>query len=262
MLTAKNIVLTGADSGIGYAVLRILAADRSNRILAVDMNESKMHLFCDNVIPYKCDVSSKESVDRIFEKAESVFDKIDIFYANAGFGYYEIMDYVSWERTEKIFKTNVFSPVYSYQKYREHLNDRDGHFVLTGSAIGRLAIPGYTLYSSSKFALDGFQRCIKQELPKNIKITFLCPVCISDTDFYNRANRVSFEIPSPVQDIKAAAKKIVCGIEKEKKTVYPYPLFAIAEQLSALCPPVKFVYLAHEKKKLKRFAMKTGKRLH
>lgn len=261
MLTFKNIVLTGADSGIGYAVLKALSADSSNRILAVDINESKMHLFSDNVIPYRCDVSSKEAVDRIFEKAESVFDKIDIFYAGAGFGYYEIMDYVNWERAEKIFRTNVLSPVYSYQKYREHLKGRDGHFVLTGSAIGRIALPGYALYSATKFALDGFQRCIRHELPRNIKFTFLCPACTSDTDFYNRANKVSFEPPSPMQNIRTVVEKIVCGIEQEKKTVYPYPLIAVSEALASLCPPIKMIYLYGEKKKFKRFAMKIGKRI-
>lgn len=261
MLTSKNIVLTGADSGIGFAVLKRLAYNRSNRILAVDMNETKMKLFCDNVIPFKCDVSSEEAVDEIFTRAESLFDKIDIFIANAGFGYYEVMDYVSYERIERIFKTNVLSPVYSYQKYREHLRGRDGHFVLTGSVIGRIGLPGYALYSATKFALDGFQRCIKQELPKNMCFTFICPVAV-DTDFYNKAADVPFEIPSPVQDINVLATRIVTGLENEKRTVYSYPLFPITELLSSLLPPIKMLYLANEKKKLKRFAMKTGKRLH
>ena len=51
-----------------------------------------------------------------------LFGKIDIFYANAGYPYYEVFDYVDWDRTKRMFETNVYSPIYSYQKYVKHLD--------------------------------------------------------------------------------------------------------------------------------------------
>lgn len=260
MINSKNIVLTGADSGIGYEVLKLLAADKSNKILAVDINESKMHLFSDNVIPFKCDVSSKQAVDSIFLKAEEFFDKIDIFYANAGYPYYEVMDYVDWERTEKIFETNVFSPIYTYQKYREHLSGREGHYAMTVSAIGKMAMPGFTTYSASKFALEGFQQGIRFENPKNIKITCLYPIA-TDTNFFKTANEVEFEKPFPVQSPRVVAKKMVAALEKGKKSVNPSFLFTLSGVLFGLCPPIKSTYLALEKKKFNRFAKKIGKEI-
>ena len=89
MIKNKKIVLTGADSGIGLEVLKILAAEESNKILAVDINCNNMDKFSDNVTPFVCDVSSQENVDLIFNKAKKLFGKIDIFYANAGYPYYE-----------------------------------------------------------------------------------------------------------------------------------------------------------------------------
>lgn len=260
MITGKNIVLTGADSGIGLEVLKLLAAEKSNKILAVDINSRNMHKLGDNVIPFQCDVSSQENVDMIFEKAENELGGIDIFYANAGYPYYELMDYTDWDRTARMFETNVYSPIYSYQKYVKHLNGRNGHFAITVSAIGKMAMPGFTTYSASKFAMEGFQQGIRFELPKNVKLTCLYPIA-TDTNFFATANKVEFERPFPVQSPAVVAKKMVKGIEKGKKSVNPSFLFTLSGVLFAILPPVKKVYLALEKGKLRRFADKIGKKV-
>lgn len=258
MITNKKIVLTGADSGIGLEVLKLLSAEKSNKIFAVDINQTKMHLVGDNVIPFQCDVSSKENVDLIFTKAIEELGEIDIFYANAGYPYYELMDYVDWDRTARMFETNVYSPIYSYQKYVEYLNGKEGHFAITISAIGKMAMPGFTTYSASKFAMEGFQQGIRFELPKNVKLTCLYPIA-TDTNFFAAANDEVFERPFPVQSPAVVAKKMVKGIEKGKKSVNPSFLFTLSGVLFAILPPVKKVYLALEKGKLKRFVKKIGK---
>ena len=79
MITGKRIVLTGASSGIGYEVLKLLAKGPGNRILAVARHVDNLEGFAPNVIPFSCDVSSAEGVERIFDKAEELFGKIDIF---------------------------------------------------------------------------------------------------------------------------------------------------------------------------------------
>lgn len=261
MISNKNIVLTGADSGIGFEVLKLLSAEKTNKILAVDINMNKMHTVADNVIPFQCDVSSKENVDLIFEKAIKELGSIDIFYANAGYPYYEVFDYVDWERTERMFRTNVYSPIYSYQKYVEYLNGKNGHFAITISAIGKMAMPGFTTYSASKFAMEGFQQGIRFELPKNVKLTCLYPIA-TDTNFFAAANDVVFERPFPVQSPAVVAKKMVKGLEKGKKSVNPSFLFTLSGILFTILPPIKKVYLKLEKNKFKRFAKKINKEVN
>lgn len=110
MIKGKNIVITGANSGIGLETLKLLA-NGDNTILAVDLRTDRIEaLGLKNVIPMVCDVSTKENVDSIFKTADEKLGSIDIFFANAGFPYYETMDYVNWERIEDIFKVNVFCP--------------------------------------------------------------------------------------------------------------------------------------------------------
>ena len=255
MIENKSIVLTGASSGIGYEVLKLLAKGRGNRILAVARHVDQLKGFAENVTPFACDISTREGVDRVFEKAEELYGKIDLFYANAGFPYYEEFNYTDWDRVDAMFRTNTISPIYTYAKYIRHLNGREGILAYTVSAIGEMAMPGYAVYSASKFALNGFQQAIRLEKPDNLQITCLYPVA-TDTNFFKVANEVEFEKPFPVQKPSTVARKMVKGIEEGKEKVSPCGLFDFSKVLMGVIPPVRTVYWKHETEKLERFKRK------
>ena len=252
MIDNKTIVLTGASSGIGLEVLKLLAKGKGNRILAVARHVDNIQYFADNVTAFSCDISTQAGVDRLFEKAEELFGKIDLFYANAGFPYYEEFNYTDWDRVDAMFRTNTISPIYTYAKYIRHLNGRPGILAYTVSAIGEMAMPGYAIYSSSKFALNGFQQAIRLEKPDNLQITCLYPVA-TDTNFFKVANAVEFEKPFPVQKPSHVAKKMLEGIEAGREKVSPCGLFGFAKVLMGVVPPVRTVYWKLETAKLDRF---------
>lgn len=256
MITNQNIVLTGCNSGIGLEVLKLLAPH--NKVLCVDKNVDILQDFAsESTFILQKDVSSKEAVDAIFDEALAKLGSIDIFYANAGYPYYEEMNYVDWDRVSAMFETNVFSPIYSYQKYMEYLHGKKGIFAITVSAIGIMAMPGFTIYSASKFAMHGFQQGLRLEKPKNIQLTCLYPVA-TDTGFFRAANPIEFEKPFPVQQPDVVARKMVRGIEKGKKTVSPCALFGLAQFLIKFFPCVRTMYWALEKKKFARFKQKAA----
>ena len=259
MIDNKTIVLTGASSGIGLEVLKLLAKGEGNRILAVARHVDNLEGFAPNVIPFSCDISTKEGVDRVFAKAEELFGTIDLFYANAGFPYYEEFNYEDWDRVDAMFRTNTISPIYTYAKYIQHLNGRPGILAYTVSAIGEMAMPGYAIYSSSKFALNGFQQAIRLEKPDNLQITCLYPVA-TDTNFFKVANELEFEKPFPVQQPNVVAKKMVRGIEEGVEKVSPCGLFGFAKVLMGVAPPVRTVYWKHETEKLERFKKRVALR--
>ena len=252
MITGKNIVLTGASSGIGLETLKILMKGEGNRILAVARHVDNLRGMAPNVIPFECDVSSAEGVEAIFARAEQMYDKIDIFYANAGFPYYEEFNYTDWERVQQMFSTNTFSPIYTYSRYVKHLDGRPGILAYTVSAIGQMAMPGYAIYSASKFGLQGFQQAIRLEKPKNLQLTCLYPVA-TDTNFFKVANELKFEKPFPVQKPSVVARKMVAGIENGSPFVFPCTLFGVAKVLMAVIPPVRTIYWDIETAKLERF---------
>lgn len=261
MINGKRIVLTGASSGIGLEVLKLLAEGKDNQILAVSRHAvEKLTGFAPNVTPFDCDVSSPEGIETLFGKAESMFEKIDIFYANAGFPYYERYDYLDWERVERMFRTNTFAPMYTYSRYLKHLNGRDGHLAITVSAIGQMAMPGYAVYSASKFATQGFQQAVRTEKPKNLKMTCLYPVATDTNFFVVAADGKKFEKPFPVQKPDVVARKMVSGIEHGKKYVSPCFLFAVSKVLMGICPPVRTIYWKLEYAKLVRYEKKLAKK--
>ncbi len=252
MLHGQKVILTGANSGIGLEVLKLIAAEKSNQIFAVDLHTDKIAEFGENVFPYQCDVSSKENVDAFFSTAVDKMGDITIFYANAGFPYYEAVDYADWDRAKRIFETNVFSPIYSYEKYRAYLNGKKGHFAVTISAMGKMAMPGYSLYTATKFAMNGFQQGIRMEMPENMQLTCLYPIATA-TNFFKVANKKGFEKPFPVQRADIVAKKMLKGLEKGKKSVSPSALFSVGLVLFAVLPFIKTIYLKIEKAKFERF---------
>lgn len=254
MISGKNIVVTGASSGIGKSIMEeLLAQDEGCRILAACRRAEMIADYGNRVIPFSCDLSTKEGVDALFEKAEEVFSKIDIFFCNAGAPYYERFDYEDWDRIQRIFDLNTVGHIYTYSKYLHHLDGRDGRLVYTISAMGEMALPGYALYAATKFAMKGFQQAIRDETPKNLQISCIYPVS-TKTNFFNvGGGGRKMEPPFPVQAPEKVGKAVVKGVNKLKKHIYPCPVYLPSKVLMNAVPPVKSLYIQAQKGKLRRF---------
>ncbi|NLL62914.1 MAG: SDR family NAD(P)-dependent oxidoreductase [Ruminococcaceae bacterium] len=266
MITNKKIVVTGATSGIGLAVTKILAQGSGNKILAVGRKTEKIDGMFDSsvVIPFRADVSTKEGVDSVFEAAIEKLGGIDIFYANAGFPYFEKMDYVDWDRIKAIFDTNVFSPIYSYQKMVQYLDGREGRVAITCSAMGEMALPGYALYTATKFALRGWQEAMRLEIPRNVGLTVIYPVGTATNFFAVGTGKgdKGLKKPFPIQKVDACARKIVEGLEKEKDEISPLWLWSVSRILFKFLPIGKKLYWLNEKRKFEAFLKTQGKKNH
>ena len=259
MVSHKNIVVTGASSGIGKSIMDELAAQEGNRILAVCRHSENITGYGDNVIPFSCDLSTQEGVDALFVKAEELFDKIDLYFCNAGAPYYERFDYEDWDRIQRIFDLNTVGHIYTYSKYLHHLNGREGRLVYTISAMGEMALPGYALYAATKFAMKGFQQAIRDETPENLKISCVYPVS-TRTNFFNvAAEGRKLDPPFPVQTPEKVGKAVVKGIEKLKEHIYPCAVFLPSKYLMKAVPPVKALYVKAQQSKLHRFVKRIEK---
>lgn len=244
---ASRCVVTGASSGIGLEVVRLLL-DKGATVLGVSKDMSSCPIKHDNFFSFSCDISTKENVDALFSHAIDLLGDIDLFYANAGFSYWGKETKADWNRIEDIFNVNVFSVFYSLQKLKELKGNRSFNFSITASGMSFATLPGYALYGATKGALKSFAEGYRYELNQNQVLTVIYPIA-TKTNFFSIANTT--HIPSPVQEVEVVARKVLRGIEKDKKEVYPFFLFRVLLVFFNVFPITKRLYLNSQARFLK-----------
>lgn len=222
-IDGKNIIVTGASSGFGKVLVDRLMEYSDTRVLAVARHIEQIPTYDRRVIPFSCDVSDPKEVDRLFDFAFEKLGIIDIFIANAGFGYYEKLQQADWQHITDIFNVNVISPIYALQKMGEQNCNRRKAFVMVASAAALVALPGFSLYSSTKFALNGFADAYKYEQDNNMKLTVVYPVA-ARTNFFKRS-ATDAPMPYPTQSVDAVVNSVIKGIKIGRRKMYPSKIF-------------------------------------
>ncbi|MDZ7898929.1 MAG: SDR family NAD(P)-dependent oxidoreductase [Arcicella sp.] len=249
----KNIILTGAASGIGKALLLQLLDFEGIKIIAVDLN--KVDIISEKVIPYFCDVSKQVEIDQLFEFALAHFQTIDIFIANAGFAYYEEIGQPDWQRIEKIFQVNVFAPIYSFQKMKAMNIGREYFVVMTASAMAKVAIPGYALYGATKAALDRFEDAYRFESQDLGYLSLIYPIA-TKSNFFNRStgfSRSDVPIPFPAHTPEEVAKAMIEGMQNNETHIFPSKLFQFGRFFQKLFEILAYPYQYFYAQKLKKW---------
>lgn len=254
-LIGKNIVLTGASSGIGKEILSLLSVVKDVKIIAVARHIDNIPQIDNVIYPFSADVSTQDGVDKVFEYAKLMFQSVDIYIANAGYAYLEKLDNPDWQHIEDIYKLNVFSPIYSLEKLVAQ-NKGKIAFVCTISGAGLASLPAYSLYCSTKAALHHFVQTYRYEQTPNLQITAVYPVA-TRTEFFDKATgEESTPLPFPSQDAKTVARRIVKGIEQGKKNVFPSVLFRLFYPIGRAFPFMLKIYSSMEKRKVQKWLTK------
>jgi uncharacterized protein len=240
----KKVVVTGGSSGIGAGIVRELAG-RGAQVLAVSRSIKPEDLPYENVITAAFDLRSHDGVDALLDYAIEKLGVIDLLIANAGYGYYGKTEKPDWGQMEDIFSLNVFSPIYTLEKLCALYPKRPFNFAVTASVAGKLPLPGFSLYCSTKFAVDGFMRTFRYEMPDNAFVSVIYPVSTSTAFFKKSGDGVP--APGPVQPLDEAVEGIISGLEKDKREIYPSKVYTALNICSHICPPVVAAFVNSEK---------------
>jgi 3-oxoacyl-[acyl-carrier protein] reductase len=182
-LAGKVAVVTGASKGIGAGIAKGLAAAGA----AVVVNYSSSKEGADRVvteitgsggkaIAVQGDVSKAADVQRLFAEAKKAFGTLDVLVNNAGVYQFAPLEDVTESEFHRQFNTNVLGLILATQEAVKHFGDQGGSVINIGSVVTRLGMPGSTVYTATKAAVDAVTLVHSKELgPRKIRVNSINP---------------------------------------------------------------------------------------
>jgi NADP-dependent 3-hydroxy acid dehydrogenase YdfG len=138
----------------------------------------------------RCDVTEFDDQLAMVSAAIEAFGRLDVAFANAGFGAKRGFLEESVEHWRSMILTNVYGAALTIRATIPALKESKGHFLLTSSVAGRRALPG-SLYSATKFAATAMGEALRQELNgTGVRVTLIEPG-MTDTPFFDQRPQAS-----------------------------------------------------------------------
>jgi NADP-dependent 3-hydroxy acid dehydrogenase YdfG len=183
-------LITGASSGIGAATARHAAEAGYRLVLAARSLDKLDQLVADlggedRAIAVRCDVTEWEEQRAMVAAALERYGRIDIAFANAGFGAKRGFLEDTPEHWRSMVLTNVYGAALTIRATIEQLRATQGHLLLTGSVAGRRALPG-SLYSCTKWAVTAMGEAARLDLDgSGVRVTLVEPGMVATPFFDN-----------------------------------------------------------------------------
>ena len=179
-LKDRRILITGASSGIGRALAQKLAGQGARLILAARSEDKLKELSaslpgCALVVP--TDVTKDEDRAHVLDFATRQLGGLDVLINNAGIASWDHFANSTEEIMRQIMEVNFFAPAELIRKAIPILvNGKEPAIVNVASMCGRRAMPAWSEYSASKYALCGLTEALRGELARfDIDILLIIP---------------------------------------------------------------------------------------
>jgi short-subunit dehydrogenase len=227
----KVALITGASSGIGEALAQQLAQRGALLSLAARRTELLTRLaqrIADATgsgpLVIECDVTRDGDVERAVAQTVRERGKLDIVFANAGFGVAGLFSTLSVADYRRQFETNVFGVLRTLYAALPEVAAARGHLVITGSIAGWISTPGTSAYAMSKFAVRALANSITPELARCGVALTLISAGFVESDIRRVDNRgvLHAEAPEPmppwlVMSRSKAARQILRAVARGRR---------------------------------------------
>ncbi len=229
----KVVLITGASSGIGEALVKEFAHYRCNFIL-ISRNQEKLNRMMQElsypkdkflILPF--DLTKYKELPKLVNKSIQKFSKIDIIINNAGVTQRSLAKDTTIETTEKLFALDFFSPIYLTKLLLPYLNE-PGNITVISSVAGKFGSPYRSSYAAAKHALHGYFDSLRAELKREnqkIQVLIVCPGFVKTNISINALkgdgtthNQLDEGIQKGLEP-RYVAREIIKAIKNEKEEI-------------------------------------------
>lgn len=225
----KNILIIGANGGIGELLTKSLA-NENNHFILVARNKNKLNDLIHEIkqinpiiqiTSYICDLSVNQQVLELIKNLEK--HDVDLYINNAGIGHFAYVGDIDINKTFDLFKVNNIVPIQiTNALVKKMYANKKGHIIYIASLLSKFSFANTSVYSSSKHALRAFANSLRLEAKEhNVHVSVINPNAIQ-TDFFKNANDSGNFIKKYTNkflDPQDVVKKIIKVIKKPQYEV-------------------------------------------
>ncbi|MEM9367743.1 MAG: SDR family NAD(P)-dependent oxidoreductase [Planctomycetota bacterium] len=186
MMRRRVVVLTGASVGLGLAIANrlIQASATSGLQVVLTARESSLARFAEHGIEENehvwirpLDVTDPEQRQKLVDEVTQAFGAVDVLINNAGVAYRSCVEHVTEPERLHQMNINFRSPIELTRCVLPGMRARKAGKIISISSVGgMMAMPTMSVYSASKFALEGASEALYYELrPWNVSVTLIQP---------------------------------------------------------------------------------------
>jgi NADP-dependent 3-hydroxy acid dehydrogenase YdfG len=226
-IAAKVVVITGASSGLGEATARLLSSEGATVVLAA-RRADRIEALADElggqggkVLAVTTDVTDRQQVKELVDKAVAAYGRIDVMLNNAGLMPLAPLEKLKTDEGDQLVDVNLKGVLYGIAAALPYMKEqKSGHFINVSSVYGHKLGPHATVYCATKFAVRALSEGLRQEVkPYNIRTTVISPGAV--------ASELLEHISE--QEIQAATKDFVSQMAVPPETFARMVAFAINE---------------------------------
>lgn len=226
-INGKTIVVTGAGSGIGRALSRILS-ERGAKLVLADLNEEGLNetkaslAKPDEATTVVGDITKAEARTAIRDSAVNTFGGIDALVNNAGVVAVGPLAEAQDDALQLMVNVNLLAPMQLTRDLLPTLEKSSTPTLINmGSMFGDIAFPLFAGYSATKFGVRGLSDALRRELaPKGIKVIYIAPRA-AKTGATGAFEHLIEPMKMKLDEPEVVAGNIAAAIEKGARSSYP-----------------------------------------
>ena len=201
----STVLITGASSGFGRSAEQLFSAQGWNVIASMrNIADGAELASLANVLVTRLDVQEPASIEATIIAGITRFGQIDVLVNNAGFGLFGVFEGTSTAKIREQFDVNLFGAMDVIRQILPHMRERkSGVIINVSSGAGVFGLPMLSIYTASKFALEGFSESLSYELAsQGIVVKIVEPGGVISTGFGARSASEVVQV-SPPKDYDA-----------------------------------------------------------